>query len=102
MHLVKYFKLYLPKIAIEMDESDKSHPIEVEVKNVSQIKNIFDHISYGKGASIIRMLVSFLGRDHLWKGLQKFIDRHKFGTVSTEVSKFGKTNSKIGFMENIF
>jgi len=39
------------------------------VKNSSQIDEIFDTISYAKGASIIRMLHSFIGEEAFKKGM---------------------------------
>ena len=47
---------------LSLDALTSSHPIEVEVLNSAQVNEIFDAISYCKGASVIRMLVTFLGR----------------------------------------
>ena len=38
-----------------------SHPIEVPVGHPSEIDEIFDLISYSKGASVIRMLHNWIG-----------------------------------------
>ncbi|CAM9379274.1 unnamed protein product, partial [Choristocarpus tenellus] len=38
------------------------------VENPDQIKEIFDSISYAKGASVIRMLAAYLGNDEFMKG----------------------------------
>lgn len=44
-----------------LDALANSHPISVkEVENPDEINEIFDRISYAKGAAIIRMLASFL------------------------------------------
>jgi aminopeptidase 2 len=48
--------------ALSLDSLTNSHPIEVEVYSAAQIVEIFDTISYCKGASVIRMLSTFLGR----------------------------------------
>lgn len=37
--------------------------IKVEIKHASEVDAIFDSISYDKGASVIRMLQSYLGAD---------------------------------------
>ena len=42
--------------ALELDALENSHPIEVEVGHPSEVDEIFDNISYNKGASVIRML----------------------------------------------
>ena len=43
-----------------MDVLDSSHPISIPVKHPDEINEIFDKISYKKGASIIRMMDNFL------------------------------------------
>ncbi|GMN36050.1 hypothetical protein TIFTF001_005719 [Ficus carica] len=48
---------------LRLDGLEGSHPIEVEVKHASEIQEIFDAISYKKGASVIRMLQSYLGAE---------------------------------------
>ena len=46
-----------------MDVLDSSHPISIPVKHPDEINEIFDKISYKKGASIIRMMDNFLTTD---------------------------------------
>jgi len=41
--------------ALELDGLKNTHPIEVEVHHPGEISEIFDTVSYSKGASIIRM-----------------------------------------------
>ncbi|ERE67573.1 importin subunit beta-1 [Cricetulus griseus] len=47
--------------AQELDALDNSHPIEVSVGHPSEVDEIFDAISYSKGASVIRMLHDYIG-----------------------------------------
>ena len=47
--------------ALELDGLKNSHPIEVPVGHPSEVDEIFDDISYNKGASVIRMLHCYLG-----------------------------------------
>src|SRR5690606_8101695 len=42
---------------------------------------------YGKGACVIRMMSNFIGKDTFWKGLQQFVQTHKYSTVTSEVHK---------------
>ncbi|MCH7800604.1 MAG: M1 family peptidase, partial [Chloroflexi bacterium] len=46
--------------ALSLDGLQNSHPIEQEVNNPDEIGQLFDAISYSKGASILRMLEQFL------------------------------------------
>ncbi|RYR42254.1 hypothetical protein Ahy_A08g038721 isoform E [Arachis hypogaea] len=48
---------------LRLDGLAESHPIEVEVNHAGEIDEIFDSISYRKGASVIRMLQSYLGAE---------------------------------------
>ena len=43
-----------------IDALETSHPINQPVSHPSEIQELFDRISYGKGASIIRMMDKFL------------------------------------------
>lgn len=69
--------------ALKTDCLEHTHPIEVEVSDPAEINEIFDAISYSKGASLIRMLASFLGEEVFRRGLQLYLSRHRFGNAST-------------------
>jgi aminopeptidase N len=55
--------------ALQSDSLENSHPIEVEVASSSQVNEIFDAISYSKGASVIRMIAEYVGEQAMRKGL---------------------------------
>ena len=69
--------------ALSLDGLKNSHPIEQEVANPAQIQQMFDDISYSKGASIIRMLEGFLGADAFQQGLQAYLRKHEYGNAET-------------------
>lgn len=69
--------------ALELDGLKNTHPIEVEVYHPSEISEIFDAISYSKGASIIRMLAAYLGEKNFQKGLQEYLKKHQYGNATT-------------------
>ncbi|KAG1469429.1 hypothetical protein G6F56_003261 [Rhizopus delemar] len=69
--------------ALTLDALRSSHPIEVTVNDPAEIHQIFDAISYYKGASVIRMLSSWLGVDTFLAGVRLYIQRHKLGNAST-------------------
>ena len=46
---------------LDLDSTLGSHPIVVGVETPDQITEIFDSITYNKGASIIRMIEDFVG-----------------------------------------
>ncbi|XP_041356302.1 aminopeptidase N-like [Gigantopelta aegis] len=55
-----------------------SHPVYVPVNHPDEINEIFDRISYAKGASIIRMMRFFLGEDTFRKGITKYLKRKEY------------------------
>lgn len=65
--------------ALRLDGLENSHPIEVPVNHPNEINEIFDTISYAKGASIIRMLCDHLGTEVFFRGLHDYLMKHKWG-----------------------
>lgn len=70
--------------ALDADCLDNSHPIEVEVNHPAEIDEIFDEISYNKGASVIRMLHNYLGDDDFRKGMNVYLTKHQYKNTITE------------------
>ncbi|KAL4227197.1 hypothetical protein ACF0H5_015170 [Mactra antiquata] len=68
--------------AFEFDSLVTSHPIYVPVDNPSEIQEIFDSISYDKGASIIRMMRFILGEETFKKGLKHYMEAHRYGNAN--------------------
>ncbi|KAF8935331.1 hypothetical protein BGZ47_009981 [Haplosporangium gracile] len=69
---------------LKHDSLRTSHPVEVGVANPSEITQIFDEVSYMKGASVLRMLSAWLGQDQLLLGLRKFIHKYMWSNANTE------------------
>ncbi len=69
--------------AFSLDSLKSSHKIEVEVINPNELSEIFDAISYSKGASIIRMIEQYLGEETFRKGLQDYLNRFKYKNAET-------------------
>ncbi|XP_037947541.1 puromycin-sensitive aminopeptidase [Teleopsis dalmanni] len=70
--------------ALELDCLKNSHPIEVPVGHPSEIDEIFDEISYNKGASVIRMLHDYIGESDFRKGMNIYLTRHQYKNTCTE------------------
>jgi tricorn protease interacting factor F2/3 len=54
--------------ALKNDALKNSHPIDATVRDPEEIAQIFDEISYGKGASILRMIEGYAGKDNFRNG----------------------------------
>ncbi len=70
-------------VALTLDSLSNSHPIEIKVNHPDEINEIFDKISYSKGASIIRMLSVYLGEDKFKEGLQYYLKKHSYKNTNT-------------------
>ena len=69
--------------ALRLDGLLNSHPIEQKVQNPNEIGQLFDAISYSKGASIIRMLENFLSENTFRKGINRYLNKFQHGNAST-------------------
>lgn len=70
-------------MAFQLDSLRTSHPIEVPVKNALEVDQIFDHISYLKGSSVIRMLAAHLGVETFLLGVSNYLKAHKYSNAKT-------------------
>jgi len=68
---------------LSLDGLKNSHPIEQEVKDPAEVSQLFDAISYSKGASVIRMLEDFLGPDTFREGLRQYISANQYQNART-------------------
>ncbi|KAF3852737.1 hypothetical protein F7725_006092 [Dissostichus mawsoni] len=70
--------------ALDLDALDSSHPIEVNVGHPSEVDEIFDAISYSKGASVIRMLHDYTGDEDFRKGMNAYLLKFQHKNACTE------------------
>ncbi|KAG0041376.1 hypothetical protein BGZ83_001887 [Gryganskiella cystojenkinii] len=68
---------------IALDSLRSSHPIEVPVNDPHEIHQIFDAISYSKGASVIRMLSTWLTVDVFLAGIRRYLQKHQYKNATT-------------------
>lgn len=79
---------------VTIDASMATHPIVQNVSNPDQITEIFDAITYSKGATVIRMLEDMIGPKNFQKAVTNYLNAHKYGTAVTndllsEIEKLG-------------
>ena len=67
--------------AMSLDALKTSHPIDVKVNHPSEIREIFDSISYDKGGCILRMLEHFVGEKNFQSGLNKYLIKHQYSNA---------------------
>ncbi|MEM4246258.1 MAG: M1 family metallopeptidase [Candidatus Bathyarchaeia archaeon] len=68
--------------ALSRDGLKNTHPIRAEVSSPEEIEQIFDEISYSKGASVLRMIEAFIGEDSFRKGVSQFLTRFAYSNAA--------------------
>uniref|UniRef100_A0A3B4EGB5 Aminopeptidase n=1 Tax=Pygocentrus nattereri TaxID=42514 RepID=A0A3B4EGB5_PYGNA len=72
--------------AMEVDSLSSSHPVSTPVENPAQIQEMFDDVSYEKGACILHMLREFLTPDHFTSGIVHYLKQYSYqNTVNTHL-----------------
>jgi puromycin-sensitive aminopeptidase len=66
------------------DQLQSTRAIHADVANPSDAVEMFDGITYEKGASILRMLEVFVGEETFQKGIHDYLSSHAFGNAETE------------------
>ncbi|KAG5671182.1 hypothetical protein PVAND_001393 [Polypedilum vanderplanki] len=69
---------------LDLDATLGSHPIVVGVETPDQITEIFDSITYNKGASVIRMIEDFVGEENFRKGVTEYLNEKRFGNADAD------------------
>ncbi len=64
--------------AMGLDSLKNTHPIDVKVNSTSEIREIFDAISYDKGGCVLRMLEHYVGETNFQKGLKSYLADFKY------------------------
>jgi len=70
--------------ALNLDGLRSSHPVQVEINKATEVDQIFDQISYEKGATIIRMLNACLTEEKFMDGIRIYLKRHQYGNTLTK------------------
>jgi aminopeptidase N len=73
--------------AFSLDSLPTSHPLEIPVKDTWEIDQIFDGISYFKGASLVRMMSDYLGPQVFLEGISSYL-KDKSYSNSTSAALF--------------
>lgn len=63
------------------DQLSSTHPIAADARNWSDVENNFDQITYAKGASVLKQLVAYVGRDPFVAGLRSYFKKYAWGNT---------------------
>uniref|UniRef100_A0A3Q2Z8F5 Endoplasmic reticulum aminopeptidase 1b n=1 Tax=Hippocampus comes TaxID=109280 RepID=A0A3Q2Z8F5_HIPCM len=64
--------------AMEVDSLRSSHPVSTAVENPTEIQEMFDRVSYDKGACLLNMLKDFLTPDVFEVGILRYLKRYSY------------------------
>ncbi|XP_008828765.1 endoplasmic reticulum aminopeptidase 1 [Nannospalax galili] len=70
--------------AMEVDALNSSHPVSTPVENPAQIREMFDDVSYDKGACILNMLRDYLSADAFKSGIVKYLNKYSYRNTKND------------------
>jgi aminopeptidase N len=70
--------------AYAQDQLSTTHPIAAEVRDLQDVEVNFDGITYAKGASVLKQLVAYVGREPFREGLRAYFVRHAWGNTTLD------------------
>jgi aminopeptidase N len=68
--------------AYAQDQLPSTHPIAADIPDVEAVEVNFDGITYAKGASVLKQLVAYVGREEFLTGVQRYFRRHEYGNTT--------------------
>jgi aminopeptidase N len=67
---------------LNTDSLANTRPIHQAAETPAQIQELFDGIAYGKAASVLRMLESYLGEETFRAGVNAYIQKHEYANAT--------------------
>ena len=70
--------------AYRQDQLSSTHPIVAEIRDLQDVEVNFDGITYAKGASVLKQLVAYVGREPFRNGLRAYFAKHAWGNTTLD------------------
>ncbi|MDO8151806.1 aminopeptidase N [Isoptericola sp. b408] len=67
--------------AYRQDQLPSTHPIVAPINDLEDVQVNFDGITYAKGASVLKQLVAWVGRDEFVAGVSAYFRKHAWGNT---------------------
>ena len=68
--------------AYRQDQLPSTHPIAADIPDIDAVEVNFDGITYAKGASVLKQLVAYVGRDNFLAGVRRYFGAHAWGNAT--------------------
>ncbi len=69
---------------LNTDSLANTRPIHQAAETPAQIQELFDGIAYGKAASVLRMLESYLGEETFRAGVNAYLQAHQYANATAD------------------
>jgi aminopeptidase N len=70
--------------AMRTDALSNTRPIRQQASTSGEINELFDSIAYQKTAAVLRMIESYIGDSLFQKGINAYLDGHKYANATAE------------------
>jgi aminopeptidase N len=68
--------------AYRQDQLPSTHPIAADITDIEAVEVNFDGITYAKGASVLKQLVAYVGRENFLDGVRKYFAGHAYANAT--------------------
>jgi aminopeptidase N len=68
--------------AYRQDQLPSTHPIAADIPDIAAVEVNFDGITYAKGASVLKQLVAYVGRENFLDSVRKYFAAHAWGNAT--------------------
>lgn len=66
------------------DMKVSTHPISATAIDTQEAENLFDGISYGKGASFLKVLFKYVGEENFREGVRMYFAKYAGGNTNCD------------------
>ena len=68
--------------ALRQDQLPTTHPIVAPINDLNDTYVNFDGITYAKGASVLKQLVFYVGRERFFEGINHYLNKHAYANAT--------------------
>ena len=81
---------------LNQDQLPTTHPIVAPINDLNDTYVNFDGITYAKGASVLKQLVAYVGRDRFFEGINHYLNNHSYSnaTLADLLAELAETSGR--------
>ena len=68
--------------AYQQDQLPTTHPISTDASDIETVEQNFDGITYAKGASVLKQLQAYVGRENFFSGVRRHFKAHAYSNAT--------------------